>query len=274
MAKVFDELSADALSSVSVDHYIESFTCFSVVPSVEVHRSNDMIRILSPGIPNWITNTVLHRRLTSENADEVIGRTDEYFYARNVVPHWRLCPGDLPPNLGEHLIKNGLSLIEEEPAMAVDLKRLNHEMRAPDDFKIERLTDAATMKEKHIWISQFDEGKSLGSILMDMFTKYGFDEDSDWQHYIGILNDKPVSCGSVFYAAGVAGIYAILTLPEARQQGIGSAITLHILLKAREKGYRVGVLQSSAMGYNVYRRLGFETCFKIKTYAPPKFQSL
>jgi predicted acetyltransferase len=106
-----------------------------------------------------------------------------------------------------------------------------------------------------------------------LWTVYGFDTTSDWQHYIGLLNGQPVSWASVFYATGVAGVNAVGTLPEARRQGIGSAITLRRLLEARERGYRVGVLQSSRMGYNLYRRLGFQACFKIKTYVPAEAQT-
>lgn len=266
MANVFVDLSADALSRVSTDHYFDSFTCYSVVPDVEVYEGEDMIRVVSPGIPNWLTNTVLRCRLSADNADTVIDETNEYFYSRGVLPYWRLCPGDLPSDLGERLVKKGLSLVEEQPAMAVDLQKLNQNIQMPDEFIVERVTDAATMKEKHGWIRQFGVGKSLGTLVMDLFTAYGFHPDSDWQHYIGVLHGKPVAWASVFYATGVAGIYAVGTLSEARRQGIGSAITLQALLDARERGYRVGVLQSSEMGYNVYLRLGFATCFKIKTY--------
>ena len=273
MANVFNDLSADALSRVSMEHYFDSFTCFSIVPDVEVYKGEDMIRVVSPGIPNWLTNTVLRCRISADNVDSVIDETDEYFYARGVVPYWRLCPGDLPTDLEVRLAKKGFTLEAEEPAMAVDLGKLDQDMRTPDGFVIEHVTDAATMKEKHIWITQLGMGKSLGMLLMDMFSAYGFDAASDWQHYIGLLNGKPASCASVFYAAGVVGIYAVITLPEVRRQGIGSAMTLQALLDARERGYHVGLLQSSEMGYNVYRRLGFETCFKIKTYVRPESQN-
>jgi hypothetical protein len=47
------------------------------------------------------------------------------------------------------------------------------------------------------------------------------------------------------------------TLPAARRQGIGKAITLQPLLDARARGYRYAILFSSQMGYRVYQQLGF-----------------
>lgn len=273
MENVFDDLSADALSKVSAEHYFDSFTCFSVVPEVEVYEGEDMIRVVSPGIPNWLTNTVLRCRLSGDNVDSVIDETNEYFYSKGVLPYWRLCPGDLPDDLEARLAKEGFSLEAEQPAMAVDLSKLDQDIKMPDGFMIQHVTDAATMKEKHIWINQFGPGKTLGTLLMNMFSAYGFDSASAWQHYIGVLNGKPVSCASLFYATGVVGIYAVITLAEARRQGIGSATTLHALLDARRRGYRVGLLHSSEMGYNIYRRLGFEACFTIKTYVAPEPQN-
>jgi hypothetical protein len=38
------------------------------------------------------------------------------------------------------------------------------------------------------------------------------------------------------------------------------------LLDAREKGYRVGVLQSSDMGFNVYKKLGFRHLCQIENF--------
>jgi ribosomal protein S18 acetylase RimI-like enzyme len=61
----------------------------------------------------------------------------------------------------------------------------------------------------------------------------------------------------LFNGAGVASVYAVATLPAARGQGIGGAITLMPLLEAREMGYRYGVLFSSEMGVSVYERIGF-----------------
>ncbi|MGZ8515517.1 MAG: GNAT family N-acetyltransferase, partial [Candidatus Limnocylindrales bacterium] len=49
-----------------------------------------------------------------------------------------------------------------------------------------------------------------------------------------------------------------MTLPDARGRGLGRAITLAAMRHGAGAGAAIAVLQSSEVGYRLYRGLGFE----------------
>jgi len=91
------------------------------------------------------------------------------------------------------------------------------------------------------------------------------------QHrYIGFLAGIPVATSAMVLDSGVAGIYAVATIPQARRKGIGEIMTLIPLLEARQMGYRVGILQASSMGYPIYKRIGFHDVCNFQLYLQSK----
>ena len=76
--------------------------------------------------------------------------------------------------------------------------------------------------------------------------------------FLAIREGKPVATSTLMAEAGVAGLYNVGTVPDARRTGLGRLVSLAALAAGREAGYRVGVLQSSRLGEPVYQAIGFE----------------
>jgi ribosomal protein S18 acetylase RimI-like enzyme len=150
--------------------------------------------------------------------------------------------------------------------MAIDLRKLDGSQPALPGLRIE-LVDNPT-RRKH-WSHTCRVGAELPEIVEEAFSDCAaldFTPGGSLYNCIGWLEGQPVATSSLFLGAGVAGIYNVTTIPAARRKGIGSAMTVAVLDQARTLGYRVGILHSSPMGFNVYRKLGFEEYCKINQY--------
>ncbi|WP_290815388.1 GNAT family N-acetyltransferase [Halovivax sp.] len=81
----------------------------------------------------------------------------------------------------------------------------------------------------------------------------------DVRPFLGSVDGHPAASGLLVRSGDVAGVYSIGVVEEFRRRGIGDAMSRTVLRAGREAGCRVGVLQSSEMGYPLYERMGFET---------------
>lgn len=257
MDKVLEDFSPPALVGAIKGNLYEFFRFFEHSSKAETH--------IEPGLLVWRTripqpwfNGVLSHRLPIGQAGPKIQEIVAHFKSRGVTAFtWWIESEAQPGELGRFLQANGFVYAKNTPGMAIDLLKTDGETIMPKGLRIERVKDFDTLAD---WARTMTAGFPLpGSWESDMlalFSDFGF--DLPLRHYLGYLNGKPVSTASLFLGAGVAGIYDIVTVFEARKQGVGTAMTLAPLQEARKMGYRVGVLQSSEMGFGIYKKLGFE----------------
>ncbi|MEO9485791.1 MAG: GNAT family N-acetyltransferase [Ekhidna sp.] len=89
--------------------------------------------------------------------------------------------------------------------------------------------------------------------------KYYLDPNNNIELYIYYHEDKPVSCVELFPTnSDTVGFYGFATLEAYRGMGIGTTLLTFALNKAKEIGYKNGILQGTADGLNIYKKFGFK----------------
>lgn len=266
MSEVLKDLSAAALVGAIEANLWELPAYWGQSPQVELHDDADMMWYVT-GVAHPMLNAVVRTQLAPGDMDARIEETLNHFKSRKLPMMWWIGPTTRPADLGEHLEARGLIHAGDSPGMAVDLQALKEDLSMPSDLKIERVGGVETLRE---WLHPFTSGFGVPDFaartFFDSFASLGFDKHLPLHHYVGWLNGEPVASSSVLLGAGVSGIYNVATVPQVRGQGIGAALTLAPLRESRDMGYRIGILQSSSMGFNVYRRIGFQEYCKLRRY--------
>lgn len=207
-----------------------------------------VVAAIVPGLPDLALANAAVYRDSSRLADALPLLEQEYLQAgvrRSLI--W-VPPGDE----GAHatLRAAGYAPDSEAPAMALDLDRLPPEDDPPDDW-----TDAPVPAE----IAQVVE-RSYG--LPDGAIDVAF---RGWltsaTTYVARVDGRPACCLTIVREGPDAGVFLVGTIPEARGRGIARRLLLRALHASRAAGATVSTLQSSRLGYPVYRRLGYvELC--------------
>jgi GNAT superfamily N-acetyltransferase len=247
------------------DNLFQSWIAMGQIPSVDLYSGNDKIQFIS-GLNFPICNGVFKARLNSENLDEQVESTLAPFKKRNLPMFWWTGPATLPENLNINLESHGLKHADSWPGMSMKLSDLPKKDLPPGLI----IRPVSNMGMLRLWNQPFTTVFEMPGFVTDFFANIfqylGFEPDIPFRNYIGLLNDEPVACATVFYGAGVAGIYNIATLEKFRGRGIGTAITTYPLLQTLERGYRYGILHSSHMGFQVYSKIGFKEYCKVHAY--------
>lgn len=219
------------------------------------------------GSPIDYHNCVVHADLDPAEVDAAIAESVRVMRASGVPGSWHVGPSMRPLDIGERLLAAGFTLGGSEPGMAVDLDDLIDDLPTPDGLDIVQVTDLATLTTWRDTLAQgFGEGEREATWVAEVYARIGFGADAPLRHFIARLDGEPVGTSTVYFGAGVAGIYFVMAVPSVRRRGIGAAVTLAALRAAHAQGHRIGVLSSSPAGHSLYRRLGFRDYCEIGIY--------
>jgi ribosomal protein S18 acetylase RimI-like enzyme len=98
-----------------------------------------------------------------------------------------------------------------------------------------------------------------------------FDSPGVWKDfaaYVAYADGAPVSTAATVMGGGVVGVYNVATMPAYRRGGYGEAVMRHALEQARrEHGLSRTILQSTPQGFELYRRMGYQTVTSVSVFS-------
>ncbi len=89
--------------------------------------------------------------------------------------------------------------------------------------------------------------------------------------FVAYLDGKPASIAMTIVSHGIAGVYWVGTLDEARGMGLAWATTAAATNAGLELGAEIASLQASPMGEPIYKAMGYEAIFdyRLLMSSPP-----
>jgi GNAT superfamily N-acetyltransferase len=258
------------LSNAALAHAVTE-NCYAFSPyshgwkGVELHAGKDVNWVIT-NIPFPPTNCAFHTNIKPEDVDSTIEKFKSRGIAKNMPLSWYIGPETRPLNFTESLTAHGFTSRGDGAGMAIDLQAMNETEPLPTGLEIIEVKDNKTLK---LWCHVVFVGFGMPAFAEPYLVKL-FQTDLKYKQplkfFLGMLEGKPIATSNYFLGKGVVGIYFVATLPEARNKGIGFAITQAALKAGQALGYRVGILQASEMGQPVYTRMGFKEVCRVSSY--------
>jgi GNAT superfamily N-acetyltransferase len=244
------------------ENLVAYFRLFAGLPGVTV--ADDDVFWLASAQPEP-GNHVLRARIPSHAVEARIDQIFDQVGRHTDQIDWLVFPGCRPADLGRCLEARGMAAGPGGAWMLADLTSPPQAPAMPGGFRVAWVSDDGMLAE---WKRL--SGAGFGGdvqIFYDAYARHGFGPEAFSLHYIGYLNDEPVTSATLLIAGGIAGTYDISTPPSLRGRGFGGAITLSMLHEARRRGYRAAWTWASAMGKSVYERVGFVAAdFGVREY--------
>ncbi len=264
-ATISADSSPSRIAIAAQGNPVEFFRYWGSSKLVRRHESPEISWIES-GAEFSLFNHVYQARLRPETAEETIEEILSNYEARALTFEWSILPGTEPADLSAMLRGHGFTFEGDKPSMTIDLKRLTTPA-PPAKLLIRKVESDEDLQafmlvtKRAFGVSDRDHG-----IFLDILRSLGVGGRSRYECYLGILNGQPVATSMLFRTEGVAGVYWVGTVPEGRGKGIGTQMTMEPLIDARTAGLDIATLQATSMGEPVYRRIGFEDCFRFGVY--------
>ena len=217
-------------------------------------------------------NGILRTHLTHLDAEIIQGRINAvlaYFRAKQVAKiGWSVGQDCQPANLAVYLEQEGFRrLSEENIGLALDSATMRVEEEHVEGLEIRELVNIEDLSVLYkMEMEGFGSSEEMAGYYCEMYKNAGFGPGTNWRHFGGWWQGEIVAATSLLFHAGVAGIYGVATVPQARRHGIARSMVLRAIAAAHQQDYRIVILSPTDMSAGIYHRLGFREYTRIRHY--------
>ena len=212
-------------------------------------------------------NAVVRTHLQGDGTSSTLDRLLARYRGRGVDFMWLVHPTATPSDLGERLVARGLRPVEHATGMSLELSEW---VPIEPAARVEEVTDDAGLTTYGSLIMRYWEIPPHEQALVSDLNSYWSRGRTRGHRFVAFSDDGlPLGKGylSLEGPPGVAGIFGMSVLPEARGRGVGYAMTVAMLNRAKAAGCVRTVLHSSERAVNLYRRAGFVPRCPLTAYA-------
>lgn len=155
-----------------------------------------------------------------------------------------------------------LQLVAEHTGMAAD--SLDQPARPLPEMEMRRVAAIETRRD-------FIRIASAVFHLPPPVARQIYDSERYWDGHmagwVGYAGGRAVSTAVTDASGGVVGLYSVATTRDQRRRGYGERIARLAVAEAqRESGYSRTILQSTAAGLSLYRRMGYRPSARFAVY--------
>ncbi len=249
-------------SAIELNH-LATLREFAQGDQSELLVNGEMMRV-SSGVPYPLLNFVARPRFDPRQADSRIASIVRYFGQRHTPFLVFLHPSAAPADLALRLERHGLHRWGIQDGMA--LERLDAKARGGYDvLQIDVARDLNTLNEAaEINAAAYHLPPNAAAYMRSVMMTALYDPAV--YVYLARLHGIPAASLILALKAGVAGLYGLATLAEYRGRGVGSTLMVRAISDAGALGFRTAVLQAPPGAVRLYRRLGFETYFRVEIF--------
>jgi ribosomal protein S18 acetylase RimI-like enzyme len=217
-------------------------------PFLSYHKNDifEYCKIENSGWPNklWLRNDI-----TKNNLPDIIKTMQSN--SGLVLPYWDI----FGTKSYEILEAYGFALKTEQVAMAL---KLDQEFTLQNTLSFKKIDNEQDAK---IWSDLYPN--AFGYVISKEILIHNH---NNVHFYLVYYENQPIGTFMLFQTKNNIGIHGVGVIPEMRRKGFAEEIMKFALNLSIDLKAEYTLLQASAMGKDIYTRLGFEDLFIIKNY--------